>query len=374
MKKSVFNAFIIPFLILFLTGFKDVSAKSLNLSIIYASAALLSLILLVICIILVCQKRQWFIMLFSSVFIVNVGYTILALSNNLQAALWANRLSYLGSVFLPLSMLMIILNVTNTVYKKNLSKMLLLLAVVIFFIAASPGVLDIYYKDVSFQIINGVASLVKVYGILHPIYLFYLLGYFTAMVIVILRAQFNKAINSTAHAIVLAIAVLVNIGVWFTEQLVSIDFEILSVSYIISELFLLGVHLVVKENQRLRDIVNQVENAKVYYETPKPISENMLEKSIVDVAFAPEQIELFMKGMDLLTPTEKAIFDAYISRVTTKEIMATLNIKENTLKYHNKNIYGKLGVSSRKELLEMHKQIKSVKATLEHIKSKQLNN
>lgn len=374
MKKSVFNAFIIPFLILFLTGFKDVSAKSLNLSIIYASAALLSLILLVICIILVCQKRQWFIMLFSSVFIVNVGYTILALSNNLQTALWANRLSYLGSVFLPLSMLMIILNVTNTVYKKNLSKMLLLLAVVIFFVAASPGVLDIYYKDVSFQIINGVASLVKVYGILHPIYLFYLLGYFTAMVIVILRAQFNKAINSTAHAIVLAIAVLVNIGVWFTEQLVSIDFEILSVSYIISELFLLGVHLVVKENQRLRDIVNQVENAKVYYETPKPISENMLEKSIVDVAFAPEQIELFIKGMDLLTPTEKAIFDAYISRVTTKEIMATLNIKENTLKYHNKNIYGKLGVSSRKELLEMHKQIKSVKATLEHIKSKQLNN
>jgi len=32
--------------------------------------------------------------------------------------------------------------------------------------------------------------------------------------------------------------------------------------------------------------------------------------------------------------------------------MNTLNIKENTLKYHNKNLYGKLGVSSRKQLLE----------------------
>ena len=31
--------------------------------------------------------------------------------------------------------------------------------------------------------------------------------------------------------------------------------------------------------------------------------------------------------------------------------MEMSGIKENTLKYHNKNIYNKLGVSSRKQLL-----------------------
>ena len=55
--------------------------------------------------------------------------------------------------------------------------------------------------------------------------------------------------------------------------------------------------------------------------------------------------------------TEKAIFDAYIARMPTKEVMILLNIKENTLKFHNKNLYLKLGVSSRKELLEVYKQI-----------------
>ena len=30
-----------------------------------------------------------------------------------------------------------------------------------------------------------------------------------------------------------------------------------------------------------------------------------------------------------------------------------MNITENTLKFHNKNIYGKLGVPSRKELLRI---------------------
>ena len=33
--------------------------------------------------------------------------------------------------------------------------------------------------------------------------------------------------------------------------------------------------------------------------------------------------------------------------------MDELSIKENTLKYHNKNIYSKLGISSRKQLLEI---------------------
>ena len=36
-----------------------------------------------------------------------------------------------------------------------------------------------------------------------------------------------------------------------------------------------------------------------------------------------------------------------------------LNIKENTLKFHNKNLYHKLGVSSRKELLEIYKLIRN---------------
>ena len=42
-----------------------------------------------------------------------------------------------------------------------------------------------------------------------------------------------------------------------------------------------------------------------------------------------------------------------------------MNIKESTLKYHNRNLYGKLGVSSRKELLEVHKHIRSLQAALE---------
>ena len=42
----------------------------------------------------------------------------------------------------------------------------------------------------------------------------------------------------------------------------------------------------------------------------------------------------------------------YLQGKNGKEIQEELNINQNTLKYHNKNIYNKLNVSSRKELLK----------------------
>ena len=39
--------------------------------------------------------------------------------------------------------------------------------------------------------------------------------------------------------------------------------------------------------------------------------------------------------------------------------MNALSINENTLKYHNRNIYSKLGVSSRRQLLEFAADIKA---------------
>ena len=211
---------VIPLLITasLLSGCSAVGEKAASLSIIYGAAAGLSLLLLIGCIFSVRQKKAWFVLLFSSVLVVNIGYTLLSLSSCLEMALHANRIAYLGSVFLPLAMLMIILNVTNTGFKRRLPICLFALSVFVFLIAASPGILPIYYKEVSFQIVNGVSTLVKVYGPLHPLYLVYLLGYFAAMVTVIIRASVKKSIDSTSHAVILAIAVFVNIGVWFIEQ------------------------------------------------------------------------------------------------------------------------------------------------------------
>lgn len=351
MKKRLLGVISLLLIIIGLSGCAAVGEKAASQSIIYGAAAVLSLLLLIGCCILVRIKRTWFILLFSSVLVVNIGYTYLSVSNCLEMALWANRVAYLGSVFLPLAMLMIILNVTNTRCNRWVPISLFVLSVLMFMIAASPGVLPIYYKEVSIAIVDGVSTLVKVYGPLHSLYLFYLLGYFAAMVTVILRASLKKSIDTTSHAVVLVIAVFVNIGVWLIEQLTDIDFEFLSISYIISELFLLGVHLVMNEINHLRDLVRIKEEA---LHATEVMQEPKQQSNI-----STEERTCFIDGLETLTPTEKLIFEAYINGTSTKDIMSALNIKENTLKFHNKNIYSKLGVSSRKRLLEVHRAIKA---------------
>lgn len=65
----------------------------------------------------------------------------------------------------------------------------------------------------------------------------------------------------------------------------------------------------------------------------------------------PDDYQQFLHGIGTLTPAERKIFTYYLSGKSVKEILAIAAIKESTLRYHNKNIYSKLGVNSLKQLL-----------------------
>ncbi len=58
------------------------------------------------------KHDKWLGLLFASVAVCDIGYFILSLSKSLDAALWANRIAYLGSVFLPFSLLMMVMTLS----------------------------------------------------------------------------------------------------------------------------------------------------------------------------------------------------------------------------------------------------------------------
>lgn len=320
-----------------------------GISIVYIVAALCSLLMLVAYCVFIKKKFTWFWVLFSSICVVNVGYFALSISKTLDEALLANRIAYLGSVFLPVAMLLIILNATDLYHPKWLWIPLVCLGAAVFFVAASPGYLDIYYKEVSLITQNGITVLDKVYGPWHIIYLFYLLGYFITMITATIQATVKKKIASAAQTVMLLGAVFVNICVWAIEQFVKIEFEFLAVSYIISELFLIGLYVMIQENERRIELARQ---EALMQQTQENKTNNTYEPQI-----EKEVLEAFNRGIIELTHTEKLIYDLYVCGKSTQEVLAEMNIKENTLKYHNKNIYGKLGVSSRKELRAIAKYI-----------------
>jgi len=65
-----------------------------------------------------------------------------------------------------------------------------------------------------------------------------------------------------------------------------------------------------------------------------------------------EEYEYFISNLNTLTSTESKIYELYLEGKKADEISAIMGITLNTLKFHNKNIYSKLGISSRKQLLK----------------------
>ena len=61
--------------------------------------------------------------------------------------------------------------------------------------------------------------------------------------------------------------------------------------------------------------------------------------------------EAFVENIETLSPAERLVFNLYMDGYTAKEIADKLFLSINTIKTHNKRIYMKLNVSSRKELL-----------------------
>lgn len=64
-----------------------------------------------------------------------------------------------------------------------------------------------------------------------------------------------------------------------------------------------------------------------------------------------ENYRQFLDRLETLTPAERRVFDLYLLDKKAQEIADELNLSLSTVKYHNGNIYGKLEVGSRKELL-----------------------
>lgn len=65
----------------------------------------------------------------------------------------------------------------------------------------------------------------------------------------------------------------------------------------------------------------------------------------------PDEYARFVECLHTLSAREREVFNLYVEGKSAKEIIVLLGITDNGLKFHNKNIYSKLGVSSRKELL-----------------------
>ncbi len=105
-----------------------------------------------------------------------------------------------------------------------------------------------------------------------------------------------------------------------------------------------------EHEETLGKLHSEKEMAKSQYEQAQTYITHLADKRMPEIS--KDDFEVFIENLSTLTKKEREIFDLYLQGYKANEIMEILDIKRDTIKYHNKNIYSKLGVTSRKQLLE----------------------
>ena len=322
------------------------------MSIAYGILCVISLALIGVCLAVDRKKDICLLLLFISVFVCNLGQFLISVAPNLSFALNGNRIAYLGQVFLPLLMLKMILNLCNLNYKKWLLPTLSFISIAVLFVTLTPGFFPCYYKNVSIEVIDGVTRLIRDYGPLHLLYYIYLLLYFAFMLIVIIHSAVKKKITSTLHTTFLLCAVLCSIIIWFAEQFFPRGFEFLTVSYLISELFILLLYGILQE-YGIRG-----ENGSIIIANTSKKAEEYLSGAIQSdddstALFSEKDIDCILaceKIVSRITEREKEVLIKLLANKQRKEIADELFVTESTIKKHTSSIYAKFNVANRFEL------------------------
>lgn len=312
----------------------------------YGAIFLLSLLLIPLYFFFLRKKQDepWLLLLCICVSIVNLGYTLVSFSKTVDFALFANKITYLGQVMIPLCMFMIISKLCGYTYKTWVTGTLIGAAVVLFAIICTTGYLDWYYTSATIENVAGATVLRKEYGVLHPTNLIYVISYFVAMIVVLCLSLWQRKGASQKHASFMMAIVIGNIGLWCIQKIIPWEFELLSGVYWISTLAFLLIWLMLQDYVHKNDIpkYTQAESEQLAVQITTMTMEAKLGKVLT-----------FVKDDNPLSIREREILEMIIAGKKRKEIADTMHLSENTVKTYTRSLYGKLGIGCREELYEL---------------------
>ena len=309
----------------------------------YGLMLLIAIVLLIVYCLVIKKKEKWLIVFYISICIVQLGYLLLSVSKTVELALLFNKITYFGQIVLLNSMFLTIISVCGFKIKKFMPITLLVTSTIIFMIVCTSGYLPWYYKSVTIEHVDGATKLVKEYGILHIVYLIYVLIYIFMMILTITQSIITKKVAEKKHAGLLIAIVLCNIVMWIIEKFIDWNFEFLSVSYILSECMLLFLYWL------LQDYVHKNNIPEYNVKAPNVIVNSMTKSEKINILLSmlPEGITLSARQIDVL--------EGILEGKSRKEIAADLFLSENTVKMHTSALYRILGVNNRNELRSLFK-------------------
>ena len=182
-----------------------------------------------------------FTLMFSFIPIANLGALMRAVSTNLNEAIVANDIIYLGSTFLMLFMMMCILDRCNITLPKPVRIGFFIFSMIVFAGALTSGWAPLFYTSLSMTKKYGVTILVKEYGFMHTLFYVMIILYMLISIGAMIYSFRRKKDVSNKIILLMAIPEALTVFSYFFGKMINKDIEFVAAAYCFSQFFFLFI-------------------------------------------------------------------------------------------------------------------------------------
>lgn len=186
------------------------------------------------------QQSANHMLFFSALLLASCGYFALSISETVEEAVLATKLTYI-STFLPLFVFFTIAEFCKTRVPRFLSYALTGATILDMGLACSIGYSPVFYRGYSLESWNDTAYLLKDYGPLHIIHYILLIVEIALAFLVIFRTLSVKRNVSRRSVFFLLVGLLLTVLVYILERMLQTPFDVIPILYVFFGAIYLGI-------------------------------------------------------------------------------------------------------------------------------------
>lgn len=213
------------------------------------------LIAVVLTFVLAWNWRKRFDVNFALIFIVidvsSMGYVFLQMSRNLEEALIAQKIIYLGGTFLPMFLFFAVIRLCRTNVRKWVKPAMIFLSMFLYGLIMTSGKYPLYYKSVGYSVENGIVVLTKEYTVFHSLFYFVLVVYLFTGIAVVVYTYYRRIDVSATLLALLLVPLLLCVGGLLIGKANNHNVEIVPLLYDIT----LVIYIVIIRKISLYDVM-----------------------------------------------------------------------------------------------------------------------
>ena len=210
----------------------------------YIITAVLAIVNLFALIFVVDNKKinYYFILLMLIMAISNGGYLALGLSQNVQEAVLANKIAYIGGCFTSPIMIFLICSICKYNFGRTFRMGVYLYCLIVYAMILTIGYNDLYYTEYHIEKLWDSTILVNEYGIGHSMFYIILYGAIIIQVAMLIHSIVKKRSVSRKNLYLLFGLEVMNVSLFFIGRFINVDFEVMPALYVFNGWFFLVIH------------------------------------------------------------------------------------------------------------------------------------